>query len=248
MKELRFDLYDLVARIAPAFLCVLPPAVTVAAISPILWSAINAMVGIAVTLGALIPISILSRSLGKKIESRIWKEWGGKPTTKFLRHRDGTVNALTKNRYHKIATQLIRQPLPTVEEEQANPEAADAVYDSVGDRLKALTRDEKMWHLLAKENRNYGFIRNSLGLRPIGILSALISGGWLSYVLLSNIVWSLDKVLDSIMPSHAVAYVVVLVSFGFWTLIVRLESVSATANEYASRLIEALDILSPSHH
>ncbi|MEN1374916.1 hypothetical protein AAIH49_33385, partial [Pseudomonas aeruginosa] len=62
--------------------------------------------------------------------------------------------------------------IPTAEEESANPDKADDIYIGATKRLRELTRTNKQ--LLLKENIAYGFHRNMLAMKPVGILSSLL--------------------------------------------------------------------------
>lgn len=62
--------------------------------------------------------------------------------------------------------------LPSAEEEAANPRAADEAYAGAGRRLRELTR--KSQPLLLKENIAYGFHRNMVAMKPLGIFSSLV--------------------------------------------------------------------------
>jgi len=94
---------------------------------------------------------------------------GGQPSLLFLRHRDKSINAPTKQRYHA----LLRSrglPVSTKEEEAADPTAADGLYQSAIDWLLEQTRDTRKFSLLLNENIDYGFRRNLLGLKPIALV------------------------------------------------------------------------------
>lgn len=233
--------YDVVARHAPAFLGLMPVAVTIAATNPVLWTVTNTLVGVAVTFGALIPLASLTRALGTRVQPTLWEYWDGKPTVRFLRHRDETIQGPTKDRYRALAERLIGQPLPTPEEENASPDAADAVYDAIGDKLRILTRNESRWYLIAKENKNYGFSRNAYGLRHVARLVSLGSLGWLLSVMWPLSGQSLANTFDNIEPLLLVALLLVAAAGAFWMVMVQKTWVADAADTYALRLLEALD-------
>ena len=60
----------------------------------------------------------------------------------------------------------------TQAEEQADPSAADAAYNTATSAIRNQARDAR-FALLHKENANYGFRRNLLGLRLWGIAASL---------------------------------------------------------------------------
>lgn len=78
---MKLDQYVLQARVAPLAVALLPLAVLAGLLglqeSPIL-AAVVAVVGPAVL--ALVDSDVV-RSLGRDLESRLWHDWGGSPTT-----------------------------------------------------------------------------------------------------------------------------------------------------------------------
>jgi hypothetical protein len=66
---------------------------------------------------------------------------------------------------------------PTAEDERNSPEVAQAFYDQAYGWLRENTRDKDAFNLLFNENISYGYYRNLLGLKPIGILLNLVSLG-----------------------------------------------------------------------
>jgi hypothetical protein len=110
---------------------------------------------------------------GWKLPSiRLYEEWGGKPTTQLLRHRDKTIEAVTKRRYHSYLGAKINVPLPDKNQEAEDPEGADEVYQSAVRWLLNHTRpdDGKKFDMILRENVSYGFRRNALGMKPIGLI------------------------------------------------------------------------------
>lgn len=94
------------------------------------------------------------------------------PTTIALRHRDRFLDGVSKQRYHTAITAKLGIAMPTAEEELAAPEQADDTYTGATKRLRELTRSNKQ--LLLKENIAYGFHRNMLAMKPVGVASCLV--------------------------------------------------------------------------
>ncbi len=109
---------------------------------------------------------------GKKLEESLVKKWGGMPTTIALRHRDKFLDSVSKQRYHTAITAKLGIAMPNAEEESADQDKADDTYIGATKRLRELTRSNKQ--LLLKENIAYGFHRNMLAMKPVGILSCLL--------------------------------------------------------------------------
>jgi hypothetical protein len=133
--------------------------------------------------------------------------------------------------------------LPTSDEERADPAAAGAAYADAVAQLRHRTRDTKEFRLLDQENRNYGFERNLLGIRPLGITVAAISG----------IVAAIGIVSSTApgAPGRATALIVALTMSGLalvgWLTVPSAARVREAADRYATELLEASAALSTSH-
>lgn len=167
------DPYEQKARVFPGLLVVLPLLV------PLLWifgpknPILTTLLGLIVSCGAVYALASIARGMGKRLEEKLVVRWGGMPTTLILRHRDSFLDSLSKSRYHNDIRQKLGVTLPTADEELANPIAADDMYIGSTRQLRELTRG-KTHALLLKENIAYGFHRNMLAVRPIGVLTSLV--------------------------------------------------------------------------
>jgi len=54
------------------------------------------LISLAISCGVLTFISNIVRYFGRKTETKLFKEWDGVPTTRWLRHRDHTLDPYTK--------------------------------------------------------------------------------------------------------------------------------------------------------
>src|SRR5713226_3809363 len=174
------DPYERQARLYPALLALLPLLVMVMLLYGPKASALTSVVTIAVSCGGLYLMTNLFRELGKRMEERLFREWGGKPTTQLLRHRDNTIEAVTKRRYHSFLAAKINEAFPDKDQEANNRDAADEIYQSGVRWLLSHTRsdDNKKFDLLFKENVTYGFRRNALGMKPVGLIVSIGSLLW----------------------------------------------------------------------
>ena len=117
----------------------------------------------------LLFLAQMARSYGKAIEQTLIQQWGGLPTTIMLRHRDNSIDPITKKRYHEALSHIVPNSiLSTENDEQTNPQHTDNIYSSWTKYLIAQTRDQNQFPLLINENIDYGFRRNLLGLKPLG--------------------------------------------------------------------------------
>ena len=114
------------------------------------------------------------RAKGRAVQERMIARDGGLGSTIALRHRDQTLATASKARYHSFLRSK-GLPIPDPAAEAADPVAADDAYRSAADWLRGRTRDPKKFALLQAENRDFGFRRNLLGLRPLGLALTLTS-------------------------------------------------------------------------
>ena len=111
----------------------------------------------------------------------------------------------------------------------------------IGAKLRRLTRDTERFPLVYKGNTEYGFRRNLLGLKKIGLSAAVVALGPSGWALLHG--WNAENV---ILPVPAVAaFLTGCIAVG-WLIGVRSTSVRITADCYARYLLEAALDLEPS--
>ncbi len=243
------DPYDRQARLYPALLALLPLFVLVMMLyapnAPVLTSAVT----VAVSCGALYLMTNLCRELGKRVEERLFREWGGKPSTQLLRHRDATIEAPTKKRYHAFLATKINEAFPDAHQEKKNPARADGIYQAGVRWLLNHTRPDhsRKFDLLFKENVAYGFRRNGVGIKPVGLLVCLTCIVWVlakEHVLLGPVRPFFDSVALTRLPDAATASLAVpLVMVVVWTFFFTKASVRNIAFIYAEMLLRACDVL-----
>jgi len=242
------DPYDRQARLYPALLCLLPLLAIIALLYAPNVSALTGVVTLAVSCGGLFLMTNICRELGKRREESLFREWGGKPTTQILRHRDSLVDSVTKRRYHAFLAGKINIVFPDAEQEKADPAKADEAYQSGARWLLDHTRPDagKQFDLLFRENVTYGFRRNALGVRPLAIVIAL---GCLLWTLAKEHVlfdsgwffdWSAATQLSAAATaSLAVSAVMLLIWLFFFTK----TSVRTSAFSFAQTLLRTCDVL-----
>ncbi|WP_321928559.1 hypothetical protein [Burkholderia cenocepacia] len=167
------DPYQRTARVFPGLLTALPLLI------PLLWilgprsPILTALLALVTSCGTVYGLASGARGLGKSLEERLIKKWGGMPTTIVLRHRDTHLDDYTKARYHKIINEKLQITLPNANDEERDPVSSDQIYSGVTRHLRELTRGKK-YSLLLKENIAYGFHRNMLAMKPIGLTTSAI--------------------------------------------------------------------------
>lgn len=233
------DSYDRKARLYPALLVVLPIALEVGAAVSIKASTVESAVSTLVSCGGAFLLTQLARDRGKRGESSLFNQWGGMPSVAILRHRDQRIDPITKDRYHKKLSTLVKGTrAPSAVMETTNPGLSDDTYNAWCTYLRTHTRDTKKYALLFQENVNYGYRRNVWGLRRFGLttsaLSLLVSSGW-GYVVY--------KASGHVQGEFIISALIALSFLLFWGAIVSPAWVQIPANAYAERLIETVEHL-----
>jgi len=241
LTELVKDPYERKARITPGLLVALPILVPLVCIygpkHPIL-TAVAALLG---GCGAVYALANIARGLGKKLETRLIKKWGGMPTTIALRHRDDFLDPVSKTRYHEAIREKLKIQLPSSQEEQNDPQHADGVYTGATKQLRELTRGDK--DLLLKENIAYGFHRNMLGMKAVGITTCLIGlmyGSLVGKLLVLGPPYVNAKALADPGLASGLTYLISISLLFAWVFYFNESAVKRIGFVYAERLFEAL--------
>ncbi len=157
----------------------------------------------------------------------------------IFRHRDTRLDPITKARYHKKLALLVKEAKPpTAEQEEADPDGADAVYSAWSNYLRVNSRDTKKFGMLFHENVSYGYRRNVWGLRPIGIIASSVS----LIVSITRIYFvhqSTGKWDDALLGASAFALLMLLL----WVFRFTGDWARVPADAYAARLAECVETL-----
>ncbi len=239
MIDLGLDKYGFQARLRPALLSLFPVFITVAVWAPALYQMAASLVGLAVACGLTVAFAHVARMRGRSVQGRLVKEWGGLPTTLWLRHADHHLEAETRQRYHQFLEQNVPGwTAPTPEEEAADQDKADSRYGSAVRWLLEYTRDTKQFPLVFAENISYGFRRNALGLKPVAIILSLISVGFAAEQLYGV---PLSTLIADQFAKLAVGIVSFLILL-WWMFGVSKSWVKDAADAYAKALLAACDM------
>lgn len=233
--------YSIPARLYPTVIVCLPIAMAVLAWFPdqlAAWGLLSAAGTTTLVAALTMLFSQLGRDAGKLKEPDLWQTWGGKPTTQLLRHRDRHLDDNTKRRYHARLGELVGVSLPSVEQEQQNPGAADDAYDSCVRWLIAHTRDIKQFPVLFKENVSYGFRRNLWGMRATGFLLAALGVGAAMLPLLMHY-------SEGFRVTAGVAIAVNATLLVLWSVRFTPDWIRIPAYRYAEELLLTVDVLNP---
>jgi hypothetical protein len=189
-------------------------------------------------------LASLARARGKLAETKLLMAWGGWPTTIMLRHRDSSIDPVTKSRYHHALATMLGRPMPTAIEESANTDGADDIYRSAT-KLLIEARRGHAFQMIEDENASYGFRRNLFGLKSIAAGVALLAA------ITTALVWwaSLSRPIDTMSIELSVKTyphlpILLAADLGYLSLMafmVNGDFVRQAANEYAVALLRTLD-------
>lgn len=235
---MKVDQYVIQARLLPALLSLFPIFVTIAVWMPALYKLGTDLVGLAFACGITTAFAHFSRARGRTIQEELVREWGGLPTTIWLRQSDTHLEQQTKLRYYQFLENNVPEwTAPTRDEEEAHPDEADLKYGSAVRWLLELTRDTKKYPLLFAENISYGFRRNALALKPFAIIFAVIAAGF-GPIQLHN---TPPADLLGQYPFQIASLLVSLLLLSWWTLGVTRSWVRDAADAYARALLAVCD-------
>ncbi len=216
-------------------LVIVPVAIFIAAILPEGMS-LNGILLRFVPFVALAALSFVASQIGadfgRRLEKPLWAKWHGPPTTRFLRHRNREYNEITRHAVHESMARLGFK-VPTADDESHDPNYADECYAAFVTELRRLTRNKSKYPLVHKRLIDYGFRRNILGLKWVGLGMAVM----ISLLCILHIFWKWD-VAGLINPVFFVGIVSVGIAVS-WLALVNERVVSLGAERYADSLLEA---------
>lgn len=236
-----FDRYCWRARIVPALLMLSPALLVFLAWFPEAGGLSLAGLSAGIWVSFAFLLSQIARRAGKSTETELWGSWGGAPTTRYLRHHNTEFNPVRKATCHRVLQALVPDTrLPSAQEEAEDPEAADVVYEACTRFLIRRTRDADRYGLVLKENVNYGFHRNWLGLRWFG--GAIAVGGAAANAWRVMDGWENHRCIEPMSLLGVVLSITLLFGYLFW---LGPRAVKVAADAYAERLLEACEDMDP---
>ena len=229
--------YAWYARTAPMYLALLPLAIAVG-----IWfpdAPALQRIGAAAGAPAILAVFLAEkgRDRGRRLQSKLWKSWGGPLLTQYLRHRNDEINEHLKLGYHQKLSELLPHlSIPSAEEEALDPTGADSVYDACAQHLVNIVReDTKRFWSAFKENRSQGFRRNLWGLKPLGVVCSSVAVVAAAAWLVSA--WQGTQTLTA---PWVVATLLCVGILGAWVFWVTPAFVRLPYDAYARRVLESL--------
>ena len=149
-----------------------------------------------------------------------------------MRHRDLTFDADQKTVLHE-KLRVFGLRVPSQEEEVDNANTADDCYDKCVSALIERTREIDKFPLVFKTLTDYGFHRNLLGLKPVGLVITLLSlavCGYTAYV---------DYQSREAIIALSLIGGIDIGLLGIWVTRVTESTVKKAAEEYAGFLLKA---------
>lgn len=234
-----FDRYALTARVTPAAIVLLPVIVAVSVWVGGAWPQ-KILFASAFWMGLAFLAGQIARDEGKRCEVKLWREWGGRPTTRLLRHSDRTLPEPVRQRYHtKLVALVPATTFPTSEEERTAPRAADDVYESCVVALLERTRDPKQFPLVLTENIAYGFRRNLFAMKPAAIVLEITG----IVAVAAKVAMDIRAAAGELIPLDAAALFLLSLLLAIWIARVSSTWVKAAADAYAVRLLSSCEVL-----
>jgi hypothetical protein len=197
--------------------------------------AIALVVGAASGIGAPVVLADYVRHRGQALQERLYATWGGSPTTLRLRHAGDPAQVEVRDRLRACVSEVTGVPLPKEAQGRLTPARADAAYAEAVAQLVRLTRDKQDFPLVFEENKNYGYARNLLAMRPLGISLGIASCATLT----TACALSLSRLIPLPLINVSAGAVVDALILGAWLIVPSAAHVRRAGEAFADRLFEA---------
>lgn len=176
---MRFDTYDIFARVVPAVLAGIPFYVLYFfLVSPVLGTFFQSLLSLKVISDVTVAVALLylamhlNRFISKELyEKRMFKNGQHLPTTCYLLHSDSTLSPELKQRVHDKIQSDFGITIPSAREEgEDEGRSRKLVADSTSLIRTRLGKGK----LLHQHNIEYGFARNLVGGSVVAVLVSVI--------------------------------------------------------------------------
>jgi hypothetical protein len=234
------DRYQWQARLVPGLLALLPVAVTITALGLRHAPVVSVIISLLSLAGGPVLLAEFVRGLGLQAQEKLWKSWGGAPTTIALRLREPTANSIQRDIRRRAVQKVTGIQLASTRRESANPDHADQAIDAAISRVRELTRHDERFYMVQAENQGYGFQRNFYAVRWVGrtvaLLGLLVTLGFMLWPVISGEHLDLQTAYVLGLAANA------LIGLG-WCLLPSAKQVRRGADKYVHQLLEAATTL-----
>jgi hypothetical protein len=267
VESLLGDRYTREARLAPAFLSVFPILLLLMVSFSRLRDIVPALLSLLCVFGVVRWISHIARGIGDKKEIKLFRGWGGKPTTTMLRVAMG-YTTIEKIRLGEQVEHLLAEapPAEVIKKliakrkgpqfpEESEDETASKIHDhdKKADELNHLYEPVVAWMrensrdsvLVVEEEISYGFQRNFFALKYFALGCGVIS--FLVEARVAHLGWKWTWPFIAPLPTSIVTVVLVaLLAFVIGVLsFVTNNSVKVQGFIYARALLDSFYVTEP---
>lgn len=229
------DDYDFETLIVPAVLLATPVAAALTVYGFSVSKALGfTLLGVELFAFFFVATSSAIRNAGKKIELKIFET--GFPTTVMLRADKSGLNKQAEGRRAQVE-QLSGVTLLTYAKAKNNFAEQDECILSAVNKLKEKMRSKK-FNLLRRELKSYGYFRNMLAVKKLGLL--LSSVGLVLSV--CSFIVPIQGVFHTLVTQIVVIGVCIIFIL-FWLIGINKENVKSAANRYAEQFFKSLVLI-----
>ena len=183
--------------------------------------------------------SKVARECGKRYETKMYDELGGKPTTIILRYSDCTIDNITKTMYHKALNEKISDihlPLNPNEEN----EESDIMYSSSMTYLRKYANSNRdIEPRVYQELKEYNYWKNLYGCKWIFIIIYFLIS--IREIIIIDS-FSVRNIFFKPYPEY-IAFLLMIIGIAVMCIFVRKNIVKQRAFDYAKTLAEVCERL-----
>lgn len=227
MKLELLDVYIIRARLSASIILLAPSVITVSLCFEEAFSVVTSSVFIMVLLAFTNYIPLLQRRI---YEGRMHFT---NYASQFLRVNDDTIDSISKTRYYHVLSQID----PTFEP-FTHPDDSEEFYRCCDSAVVYLRNHTRGNLLVYEENINYGFCKNLLANKFIGIILCVIFGG-----IAAVYSWLKFRDLSVIPIQNYIALATNILLLFFWIFGITKQTLKSAAVRYAKTLLSAIDSL-----
>lgn len=226
-----YDAYNLRVRISVGIIVLAPLVLSLYLLVPGTRSISFTAIIIAVSFGMCNLMISLSRYHGRESLRKCFPEL--LPAQQMLLPEDNSIDAITKERYHKFLSSKINNLSFSRDNNHVESSCNSAV-----NWLISQTRDAQKFPLIKEESINFGFAKNLYGLKKIGIIISSILLVVETTALFVKIMYSLDFLEFSCITTSIVISLSYLL---MWIFIINKKWVIDSGKKYAKALLSSCD-------